>query len=92
MPNDLITADPIIAQNFFLEIDGDGRQRPRPACPAWTSRWTSSAIQQIGDNGQGSRSSRPSARPTRSPDLSLTRMAPPDVDGRQDVEVVQRHP
>ena len=78
MPNDLINTDPIVAQNFFLEIDGevvsilssvvrpghrDGGRRPCSRS-ARTAR---------------ARSVKTLARRNKAPDLSLTRMAPPDT-------------
>ena len=90
MPNDLINTDPIVAQNFYLEIDGD-EAACCPASRASTSSWTWWTIQQNGKDGK-KQSIKTLGTSLKVPDLSITRMAPMRRHGRPDVEVVQGDP
>lgn len=76
MPNDLISNDPIVAQNFSLEVDGT---------PLSTLSGVSGldieidvvSIQQTGPGGK-MQMVKTRGQMTKAPDLSLTRMAPAD--------------
>ena len=77
MPNDLIDGDPLIAQNFFLEIDGSvvsilasvsGLDVEMEVAPT----------QQVGKDGK-SQTIKTLAGRNKQGDITLTRMAPPDA-------------
>jgi phage tail-like protein len=76
MPNELIDHDPIIAQNFFLEIDG--------AVVSYLSSVSGldvevdvATVQQVGKDGK-SQTIKTLAGRNKAADITLTRMAPAD--------------
>jgi phage tail-like protein len=77
MPNDLINTDPIVSQNFFLEIDGDvvsilsGVSGLDVEVDVVTT-------QQAGKDGKV-QTVKTVGSPNKAPDLQLTRMAPADA-------------
>lgn len=77
MPNDLINTDPIIAQNFFLEIDGQVITM-LSGVSGLDLEVEVASMQQIGKDGK-SQTVKTLAGRNKAPDLSLTRMAVPDA-------------
>ncbi|MCU1689712.1 MAG: phage tail protein [Pseudonocardiales bacterium] len=77
MPNDLISKDPIVAQNFALEVDG----APIATLSGVSGLDIEIDVVTIQQNGAGGKMQSVKTRGsmTKSPDLSLTRMAPSDV-------------
>ena len=49
-------------------------------------------MQQVGKDGKSPDRQDPGQGRNKAPDLSLVRMAPPDIDPGQDLGLVQRHP
>ena len=78
MPNDLISTDPIVAQNFFLEIDGEVVSILSSVSGLDIEMEVVDHRSRPGKDGKV-QSSRPWATANKAPDLSLTRMAPPDT-------------
>ena len=77
MPNEaLIAVDPIIAQNFFLEIDGS-IVTILASVSGLDVEMEVASIQQVGKDGK-SQTVKTLAGRNKAPDLSLVRMAPPD--------------
>ena len=76
MPNDLIATDPIIAQNFFLEIDGNV-VTILASVSGLDVEMEVATTQQVGKDGK-SMTVKTLAGRNKAPDLSLVRMAPPD--------------
>jgi phage tail-like protein len=79
VPNDLISHDPLIAQNFCLEIDGE--------VVAFLSGVSGldvevevATTQQVGKGGK-MQMVRALGNQSKAPDISLTRMAPADATG-----------
>ena len=77
MPNDLISVDPIIAQNFFLEIDGEV-VTILASVSGLDVEMEVATTQQVGKNGQ-SQTVKTLAGRNKAGDLTLTRLAPPDA-------------
>jgi phage tail-like protein len=77
MPNDLISNDPIVAQNFALEVDGT----PIAILSGVSGLDIEIDVVSIQQNGPGGKMQMVKTRGqmTKSPDLSLTRMAPADA-------------
>ena len=76
MPNDLIATDPIVAQNFFLEIDGSV-VTILASVSGLDVEMEVATTQQVGKDGK-SQTVKTLAGRNKAPDLSLVRMAPPD--------------
>ncbi|AZI58002.1 phage tail protein [Nakamurella antarctica] len=76
MPNDLINTDPLIAQNFFLEIDG-AVLSTLSGVSGLDVEMEVAMTQQVGKDGK-SQTVKTLAGRNKAPDLSLTRMAPAD--------------
>lgn len=77
MPNEaLIAVDPLISQNFFLEIDGEV-VTILSGVSGLDVEMEVAVTQQVGKNGR-SQTVKTLAGRNKAPDLSLTRMAPPD--------------
>ena len=76
MPNDLINTDPLIAQNFFLEIDGS-IVTILAGVSGLDVEMEVATTQQVGKDGK-SQTIKTLAGRNKAPDLSLTRMAPAD--------------
>lgn len=76
MPNDLIDNDPLIAQNFFLEIDGSVVSI-LASVSGLDVEMEVASTQQVGKDGK-SQTIKTLAGRNKAPDLSLVRMAPPD--------------
>ena len=77
MPNEaLIAVDPLIAQNFFLEIDGE-IVSILASVSGLDVEMEVATTQQVGSNGK-SQVVKTLAGRNKAPDLSLVRMAPPD--------------
>ena len=79
MPNELIKTDMLIAQNFFLEIDGEVVSYLSGVSGLDIEMDVVSATQVGKDGKQQTIKSRGSAN--KAPDLSLTRLAPADASG-----------
>ncbi len=77
MPNDLINNDPLIAQNFFLEIDGSVVTILQSVA-GLDVEMEVAVSQQVGKDGK-SQIIKTLAGRNKAPDLSLVRMAPPDA-------------
>jgi phage tail-like protein len=73
MPNDLINTDPIVAQNFYLEIDGE--KIILSGVSGLDVEVDVVTIQQNGKDGK-KQSVKTVGTNTKVPDISLTRMAP----------------
>src|SRR3978361_2042317 len=73
MPNDLINTDPIVAQNFFLEIDGT--KLVLSGVSGLDLELDVVTIQQNGKDGK-KQSIKTLGSSLKVPDLSVTRMAP----------------
>ena len=76
MPNALINTDPIIAQNFFLEIDGEV-VTILSSVSGLDIEMEVATSQQVGKDGK-SQTVKTLAGRNKAPDLSLVRMAPAD--------------
>lgn len=77
MPNaELINTDPIVSQNFFLEIDGSVVSI-LSSVSGLDVEMEVVTIEQAGANGKA-QIVKTLGKATKAPDLSLTRMAPPD--------------
>jgi phage tail-like protein len=73
MPNDLISTDPIVAQNFYLEIDGENLTLS--GVSGLDLELDVVTIQQNGKDGK-KQSVKTLGSSLKVPDLSVTRMAP----------------
>jgi len=76
MPNDLINTDPIVAQNFYLEIDGE--KLLLSGVSGLDIELDVVTIQQNGKDGK-KQSIKTLGTSLKVPDLSITRMAPMDA-------------
>lgn len=76
MPNDLINTDPIVAQNFYLEIDGDNLILS--GVSGLDMEMDVVTIQQTGKDGKAM-AVKTRGNPHKVSDLSVTRMAPLDA-------------
>ncbi len=77
MPNDLIDGDPLIAQNFFLEIDGSVVSI-LASVSGLDVEMEVATTQQVGKDGK-SQTIKTLAGRNKQGDITLTRMAPPDA-------------
>lgn len=77
MPNDLIAGDPLIAQNFFLEIDGSVVSI-LSSVSGLDIEMEVATTQQVGKDGK-SQTIKTLAGRNKTGDLSLTRLAVPDA-------------
>jgi len=77
MPNELIATDPIVAQNFFLEIDGDV-VTILSGVSGFDVEVDVVTMQQAGKDGKV-QTVKTRGNDNKPPDLSLTRMAPSDA-------------
>ena len=77
MPNDLISDDPLIAMNFFLEIDGEVVSI-LASVSGLDIEMEVASTQQVGKDGK-SQTIKTLAGRNKVGDLSLVRMAPHDV-------------
>lgn len=77
MPNDLISNDPMVAQNFALEVDG----APISILSGVSGLDIEIDVVTIQQNGKDGKMQQVKTRGsmTKAPDLSLTRMAPTDI-------------
>jgi len=78
MPNDLLSTDPIVAQNFYLEIDKDNIVLS--GVSGLDMEFQVSEIQQVGPTGKA-QMIKTRGNVLKVPDLSITRMAPLDAMG-----------
>ena len=76
MPNDLLSTDPIVAQNFYLEIDGENIVLS--GVSGLDMEFQVSEIQQVGKDGKA-QMIKTRGNVLKVPDLSVTRMAPLDA-------------
>ncbi|MDQ1716681.1 MAG: hypothetical protein QOH56_1121 [Pseudonocardiales bacterium] len=76
MPNDLISTDPIVARNFFLEIDGENIVLS--GVSGLDMELDVVTIQQTGKDGKA-QNIKTLGQVTKAPDISITRMAPMDA-------------
>jgi phage tail-like protein len=76
MPNDLISTDPIVAQNFYLEIDGENLVLS--GVSGLDLELDVVTVQQNGKDGK-KQSVKTLGTSLKVPDLSMTRMAPMDA-------------
>lgn len=76
MPNELISTDPIIAQNFFLEIDGSV-VTTLASVSGLDVEMEVATMQQVGKDGK-SQTVKTLAGRNKQGDISLVRMAPAD--------------
>jgi phage tail-like protein len=76
MPNDLLSTDPIVAQNFYLEIDGENIVLS--GVSGLDLEFQVSEIQQVGKDGKA-QMIKTRGNVLKVPDLSITRMAPLDA-------------
>jgi phage tail-like protein len=76
LPNDLIATDPLISQNFFLEIDGEV-VTILSSVSGLDIEVDVASIQQVGKMGK-IQMIRTLGNQMKAPDLTLTRMAPTD--------------
>lgn len=77
MPNDLISTDPIVAQNFFLEIDGNVVTM-LSSVSGLDVEMDVVSMQQTGKDGKV-QTVKTVGSANKAPDLSMTRMAPSDA-------------
>ena len=77
MPTGLFTTDPIIAQNFFLEIDGEV-MTALISVSGLDVEVSVATIQQAGKDGK-IQMIRTLGNQVKAPDITLTRMAPSDA-------------
>ena len=80
MPNDLISTDPLVSQNFFLEIDGSVVSI-LSSVSGLDIEMEVVTTEQAGANGKV-QVVKTLGKANKAPDISLVRMAPPDM--RQD--------
>lgn len=76
MPNDLIAHDPLISQNFFLEIDGEVVS-VLSSVSGLDIEVEVATLQQVGKAGK-IQMVRTLGNQVKAPDITLTRMAPAD--------------
>lgn len=76
MPSDLIATDPLISHNFFLEIDGN-IVTTLSGVSGLDMELEVSTLSQVGATGQ-MQIIKALGNQFKAPDISLTRMAPPD--------------
>ncbi len=76
MPNDLISTDPIVAQNFYLEIDGENIILS--GVSGLDVEHDVVTIQQNGPTGK-MQVVKTRGNTAKAPDLTITRMAPADA-------------
>jgi phage tail-like protein len=76
MPNDLLSTDPIVAQNFYLEISGENIVLS--GVSGLDLEFQVSEIQQVGKDGKA-QMIKTRGNVLKVPDLSVTRMAPLDA-------------
>lgn len=76
MPNDLIATDPLISQNFFLEIDGEVVSI-LSGVSGLDIEVDVASVHQVGKMGK-IQMVRTLGNQVKAPDITLTRMAPPD--------------
>jgi len=76
LPNDLIVHDPLISQNFFLEIDGEVMS-VLSSVSGLDIEVEVASIQQVGKMGK-MQMVRTLGNQAKAPDITLTRMAPAD--------------
>lgn len=76
MPNDLISTDPIVAQNFYLEIDGDNIVLS--GVSGLDVEHDVVTIQQVGKDGKA-QSVKTRGNALKAGDITVTRMAPMDA-------------
>lgn len=76
MPNDLLSTDPIVAQNFYLEIDGENIVLS--GVSGLDLEFQVSEIQQVGKDGKA-QMIKTRGNVLKVSDLSITRMAPLDA-------------
>lgn len=76
MPNDLINNDPLIARNFFLEVDGEVVSI-LTSVSGLDVEMDVATITQVGKNGQA-QTVKTLGAPNKAGDLSLVRQAVPD--------------
>jgi phage tail-like protein len=76
VPNDLISTDPIVAQNFFLELDGNSLILS--GVSGLDLELDVVTIQQVGKDGK-KQAVKTLGGSLKVPDLSFTRMAPMDA-------------
>lgn len=76
MPNDLIVHDPLISQNFFLEIDGEVVS-VLSGVSGLDVEVEVASLQQVGKSGK-MQMVRTLGSQVKAPELTLTRMAPAD--------------
>jgi phage tail-like protein len=76
MANDLLATDPIVAQNFYLEIDGENIVLS--GVSGLDMEFQVSEIQQVGKTGKA-QMIKTRGNVLKVPDLSVTRMAPLDA-------------
>lgn len=77
MPNDLINTDPIVAQNFFLEVDGSVVSL-LSSVSGLDVEVEVVTLQQNGKDGK-QQQIKTLGLHTKAPDISMTRMAPLDA-------------
>src|SRR4051812_18505410 len=77
MPNDLINNDPIVSQNFFLEIDGSVVSI-LSSVSGLDIEMEVVSMEQAGANGKV-QVVKTLGKSNKAPDISLVRMAPPDT-------------
>ncbi len=77
MPNDLISVDPLIAQNFFLEIDGNVVSI-LSSVSGLDIEMEVVSTEQAGANGKV-QVVKTLGKSNKAPDISMVRMAPPDM-------------
>lgn len=77
MPNDLINTDPIVSQNFFLEIDGNVVSI-LSSVSGLDIEMEVVSMEQAGANGKV-QVIKTLGKANKAPDLQLVRMAPPDM-------------
>ena len=78
MPNDLIATDPIVAQNFYLEIDGE--KLLLSGVSGLDMELDVVTVQQNGKDGKR-QLVKTLGNALKVPDISITRMAPMDAVG-----------
>ena len=79
MPNDLIGNDPLVAQNFFLEIDGSVITM-LSGVSGLDVEVDAVTVAQVGKDGK-KQMIKALGDQSKAPDLQLTRMAPADAAG-----------
>ena len=89
MPNDLISNDPIVARNFYLEIDGENLVLS--GVSGLEIELDVVSIQQNGKDGK-QQHIKTLGGVLKAPDLTVTRMAPLDAAARPALDVVPQDP